>query len=974
MTSQWASSIRRLTACALGRFVLVFWALLGGGIDSPVQTLRADFTVNYSTHVDPVSLQAFDVAILSPDVDLDLRQLRRVSGQWLLGYVSVVEVAAQASYQQALRDLGIPVLETNHLWRSQVMDVSRAAWSDFVVTNLARRVADRGFDGFFLDTPDSVELLKARFPGRAAEFHAGLAGLIRSLRQTYPGKPIVMNRGFQVWGEVQGHVDGILIESMFRTADADGRNARPVPEAASQQLLQLARPIRAAGKRVFVLDYADPSDVPVAAATARRIEREGFEGLVSTPDLRGHVLAPLREVRRRVLVVYGRDSENLDELVRWPADSHTGIVAQMPLQWLGYELDYYHVRHDLLPSTLPSDCAGIMLDRYLTIPLDREPELADWLVRQLKEGSRLVFLGELPFRVPHARRRIIQQLNLGGSVDSIPGIGAVAPRLVSDKYQFETSLIVRSNEFVDVRAPTSSEILLSLAGRHPKDGQERVFDAAFVAPWGGAAWDPYSTFIDASHDPYWLIDPFHFFASAFGQSGWPAPDMCTREGVRLFFSHLDGDGFRHASSVDRNRRSGQIIMDRVLRKYPFPFTCSIIEAEIRALVRGQVPEEEAELTRLAREMFSLPNVEAASHTYSHPFFWVAQDRTVKLYESAGLVLKEDGSSYQFDLRREIEGSVEYIDRELLPAGKRTQMFLWSGNCRPPPEALEMTRALGLENMNGGDTITSRKHPSVARVAAASMPAGKELQIHCGYQNETYYWIRKPLNASLTLPFFGGLVHALDGFEMLETPRRLKPVNIYYHFYSGDNMSALRAVLRLYDWALKQELHAVYASEYARMVRDSRATRIYQRQEGEWWIVNGGRQRSFRFVLGEGRPDMLKSRGVTGYRVDRDGLRVHTDGSPRIRLVLAKPTGRHFHLERSTMPLRWERLEAAQAEFEVMDLRAGRVVLGGAEPGRRYRVVENEAARVVESDAEGYLSLDLAAQARVRVEAEKGVLP
>jgi hypothetical protein len=929
---------------------------------------RADsFYVNYSKHIDPWCLPAFNTCILSPHSDLDPSQVRRVPGQQFLGYVSVVEVAHDAPYRAQVLEQGLPSLATNSIWRSLVMDISDPAWQAFVITNLARQVRQRGFDGFFLDTADSIEWLRKRQPERAQYFRDGLVRLVRELKRQFPDCPIVINRGYEVWPSVRDVVDGVLFESLFQTYDFERQVYATVPEPITRTLLEQARQVRADGRRVLVLDYVDPKTPAVAEAAARRIEAEGWEALVSTPALEGTVLAPLQEVPRRVIILYGNNDPDIEQAIRWPADSATAQSLQMPLQWLGYEPVYVNGVHDPLPASAQG-CAGVILDRFLEVPAEREALVADWLLRWFEAGRKIIFVGELHFAQSAQLERVMQALGLRGSGRPVTGLEAVQPMVVSPRAEFEAKLVVRTDQFIHLEAPAGSESLLALSGRKPGETAALRFDPVFIAPWGGALLDPYALFMNAEFDAFWIIDPFYFLAGALGKPDWPTPDITTRDGVRLFFTHVDGDGFWHPSLVEKGKRSVQVVVDRLVKRYPYPFALSVVEAEIRALGVGHKAEDEPLLVELAREMFALPNVEAASHTFSHPFFWVPEDRTSVLYEAAALDLQPvNGQKYEFDLRREIEGSVDYIQQHLLPPGKRVRLFLWSGNCRPPEAALRLTRELGLENLNGGNTLTSRKHPSLAGVAPPSLPQGEELQIHCGYQNEAYYWLRKPTHATLPLPFYGGLLHAQDGFEMLDSPRRLKPVNIYFHFYSGDNLSALRAVERLFQWATRQELHAVYASEYARMVRDSRATRLYRRSPEEWILVNAGHQRTFRFDQGQLRPDLAQSSGVIGWREDRDSIYVHTDGSPRVRLVRRADPAPHLFLERSTAPIRFLTLGPVDARFQVQDLRPGSVILGGLPPQAAVTVNLNGSQRQLTADGRGRLSLEVPQQAEVAVQ-------
>ena len=146
-------------------------------------------------------------------------------------------------------------------------------------------------------------------------------------------------------------------------------------------------------------------------------------------------------------------------------------------------------------------------------------------------------------------------------------------------------------------APAGAEVLLSLT-----TGDGRQFDPLFLAPWGGLLLEPYALFRRPDLDELWLVDPFYFLHAALGRPAMPVPDTTTRDGTRIFFTHIDGDGFRHASSVERGRHSGEVIVEQIIKKYPFPFTVSFIEAEVRGIVAGQKAGDAELLTRQAREV------------------------------------------------------------------------------------------------------------------------------------------------------------------------------------------------------------------------------------------------------------------------------------------------------------------------------------------------------------------------------------
>lgn len=998
---------------------------------SALSIRAATFCINYSATPDAAALRDFDLSILSPAAKVDVGEMKR-SGHIPYAYLSVVEVARDATYRNEVAARKIPLLGKNDIWQGDLADVAQPAWADFVVNTLAARAAQQGFGGFFLDTADSVELLEKKFPQRGTAFRDGLLLLIKQLKAKFPQHKIILNRGFPMLARLTGSVDGVLVESVFQKYDFAAKRYVPEAKEGTEWLLNILRTIHKAGLPVYVVDYVDPADKQLAEATARRIAAEGFVPFISTVELDGKFLAPAPvkraappaprsdltapavkpggvtsfeiqpprtvptlppalpsvasmpetvaqtppvrvpatpmptgEVPRHILTLFGNQARDVEELVRWPIDTSVSQVAQMPLEWLGYEMDYLNLNNQPLPENLDPKYAAIMLDRFVEVARGREGQLVDWLITQKTRGRKIIFFGALPFTDEAVQARLLAAFQISGTGQAIRGITELQTRVLSPRMNFEAPVPLTPRGFADVRAPVDAEVLFSATGIGP-DGSKVQFDPVFIAPWGGFLLDSYALFRRPSEEQLWMVDPFYFFQTALGQVILPVPDTTTRDGVRIFYSHIDGDGFRHRSSVEPGRRSGEIVMDRIVKPYPFPFTISFIEAEIRGLVVDQPPGDAELLTRQARAVLALPKVEAASHAYTHPFYWNASDRTVKEYARMNLLLAEPLNHTGVDLRREIEGSVRYIERELCPPGKPVKLFLWSGNCRPWPEALRLVRELGIENMNGGGTSISRKQPSLTRVSARSVPWDGELQITASNENENIYRERWAASGSTEAPFFGGFILAQDGFERMEKPRRLKPVNIYFHWYSGDNLASLNALVRLFDWSMKQELHSMTASEYAGIVRDARATRIFRQSETRWTLVSAGRVRTYRLPKSSLVPDLQASRGVTGWRVGGDGIYVHTDGSPRVELVLSEQPAAHLRLEASTGEIQFSRLGAREAAFVVRDIRPCQVTLGGL-PARATAIITvNGKSASWQIDANGHLKMELPNEAKVEV--------
>ncbi len=935
----------------LGAFVML-------AVSFPLSLSAHSFYVNYSKQVPVADVLAHPESILHPTVDLDPAVLS-AAGHASFGYLSVGEVAADATYRAEVKRRGIPVLMTNAIWQSDVIDLSASAWREYVVEVLAKPIADRGFAGFFLDTMDAVDMLSARNPDAAAAYRSGLVQLVRDLHARYPEMKIIANRGFSVLGQLGESVDGVLVESVFASFDPESGKAIDVAPEQTDAILNLIQPYVDAGKGIYVLDYSDPEDLDAAAAASEKASQRGFHTFVSTPDLSGRSLAPLNRLQRKVLVLYGNDPKSGPYAARFPVDSATFLTIHMCFEWLGIEVEYFNAFEQAFRFDPRSEYRAILADQSLVVPPQHQQALVDSLLAANKQGVKLIFAGSLPVSGWVQSKRLFDALGLTGSGHLVPNIDKQR-FLVKDPEIMDFREKVRLVPFdhLNLQAPESAERYLSVVS-DTSDGGQITYDAVFTADWGGAMLEPYLFFTRPNYDALWLLNPFRFLAKALDLPDFPVPDTTTRDGVRLFYSHIDGDGFANISEVDPNRRSSEIVRDYILSQYPLPITFSVIEAEVEALSRLQKIETAPELREIARSIFRLPNVQAASHAYSHPFYWIDDDPRGEIYDGRHLPMK---NNYRFSLEREIGGSVDYINQELLPEGKSVELFLWSGNCRPSVEAMKQVRDLGIFNMNGGDTLISAGRPSLSFVSPRTLFWDGEVQVLAANQNENVY------THNWTGPFFGMYSKVIDTFERTEKPWRLKPVNVYFHNYCGDKPDGLQSLRTVFDWVMSQELHPVTAYQYAEIASDSRFTSVYKAGSDRWVIVNDGKQRTFRMRKGNRVPDVGRSHGVLGFRESGESVYVHTTGERRTEMVLVgrDELGAHPYLVSSTGELDWHEFGASELSFTALGFRPAEIHLGGLEAGQSYRVAMGDQESVMDASGEGGLSFDVAENTRVTV--------
>ncbi|MCE1251251.1 MAG: hypothetical protein LWW82_11075, partial [Comamonadaceae bacterium] len=688
-----------------------------------------------------------------------------------------------------------------------------------------------------------------------------------------------------------------------------------------------------------------PHDRALARQTAARIAADGFIPWVSDAALGSIGVGTIEPVARRVLVLYNGDEA--------PALNYANAhrYLQMPLNHLGYVTDYADVRQGLPQQAWPDRYAGVVTWFSGFMPLARRQEVGQWLAARIDDGLPLAIVGDfglvpersLARRLGLARSEAPQLPLRASGQHAMMGLEAPPPlpsqqldlpRLTPAMAQQSTPLIT----FDDARG-------------------QRLTGGA-ITPWGGFILDPdVLTEIPGTDSARWIVDPFAFVQQALRLPPLPVPDTTTENGRRLLLAHVDGDGFNSLAEFPGSPPAAQVLLQQVFEKYRIPQTMSVIEAEVAP--DGLSPQLSPRLEAIARAMFKLPHLEIGNHTYSHPFLW---DLSVKhgIFDDgseAATSLKIPG--YQMNLEREIVGSSQYINTRLAPPGKRVVLLQWSGDTAPSAEALAITARAGLLNLNGGDTAISRNNPSLTAIGAFGIRKGGQLQVYAPITNENIYthlW---------SGPFYG-FERVLETFQMTDQPRRIKPVGIYYHTYSASKPAALKALHKVYDWALAQPLHPVHASEFARKVQDFYSFAIAR--DGEAWRLRGqGRLRTLRLPPALGQPDPGASQGIAGWRPGAEGAYLHLSGASatlRTRSTAATTPPRPYLYDANARLLDWQAsadgqrtelrlqghmpLEFSLAQARACQVRAGQHTLSplsGPSPAevQRYRLPDVAAA-------------------------------
>ncbi|RLK39275.1 hypothetical protein C7417_2808 [Cupriavidus plantarum] len=837
----WARLWSRLSSC----FSLAI-ALSAFGTGAAAQG-TLDIAFHYGAKPPVDALQAFDAAVVEPDSGFDPRTANTPHTAWF-AYVSVGEVLPSRGY---FKDIPASWLKGNNdAWQARVVDQAADGWAEFYVEKVIKPLWDRGYRGFFLDTLDSYHLI-AKTDAERTRQEAGMVKVLRAVKARYPEAKLVFNRGFEILPQVHDLAYAVVFESLFRGWDQAGTRFTEVSDKDREWLLNQARIVREQYRLPVVsIDYCPPFDRKCARDTARRISALGITPYVTDPGLQTVGIGRVEVMPRRVLVV----QESQSDVV---IDDTAGVrFVSMPLNYLGYRVEFAETR-DPLPEIGPDRYAGVVV--WLNGNVTKDPgRFFSWVEKRIAQGVPVVFLNDFGAQVGGALARMLSLKPVKGRVS-----GPVQIMSQDAMMGFETPVAPDRTEAISVQVPDTAgaRSLLRL-----KSGT-LTYDAAAIMPWGGYVMGPYAVRENtATNQDRWVVEPLKFLTEALRLPRMPVPDTTTESGRRLLTIHIDGDGFASKAEIPGGGYSGEVLFREIFDRYKLPMTMSVIEGEVGK--SGMYPKLAPELEPIARKIFAQPYVEVASHTYSHPFEWT---RTVQPQQSNARFAEGDDDyhlaipGYRLSLEREIGGSIDYINRVLAPPGKPVKMLLWPGDCQAPPEALKLTDKAGVLNMNGGDTMITRSNPSWTAVAPLGIhKAENTFQVFATNQNENIY-------TNLWHGPFYGFERVIETYELTDKPYRFKPVNIYYHSYSGTKAASLRALRKVYDYVLTQPLMPIHSTDYVRKVLDWQNMAVARElgdgtdgapPNGAWVIRGDGNLRNLRWT-GEGKPDVASARGVTG---------------------------------------------------------------------------------------------------------------
>ena len=716
--------------------------------------------------------------------------------------------------------------------------------------------------------------------------------------------------------------------------------------------------------------------------------------------LAASVGAGAQPVQRHILALYDSASEPT------PTDTLIHMNAEMPLNHLGYILDY----HDLATG-LPTDeeLAGkIAVLTMFAADLSSPSSYFRWLERRGGRLPKMLILGDFGGPLDEESRQRLQpvfrRMGLRLTGDYVTNtrhltIEAMDSALIG--FEARPDPVPPEHAIIE---PMGDGARIGLEYRGERFGQP--FDSVVVATGEGGGYAASGFFI--YFDPKlnlkrWIIDPFEFFRRALAQPRTPIPDTTTVSGRRLYFSEVDGDGWNSVTRIERYRgrdvSTAEVMIRELIEPYPdLPVSVAVLLGDIDPENGGR-----PDTLELMKRAFALPQVEVASHTLSHPFEWgffehydrkaelalvdmVAGEKPTTLVDRLAAAIgigKGDPGRFvasdhrlpraylkqPFDLDREI-GETLRRTQSLAPPGKPIAIYQWSGDAHPFEAAIRATRKAGVRNINGGDTRFDEQNPSVAYIAPLSRSVGAERQIYAVNTNENNY-------TDLWSDRFHGFRQLRETFRRTENPIRLRGMDVYYHTYSAERASSLDAVRSHLDWVRRQPVTPIRTSTYAAIADGFFSAKMDALGSRRWSVGDRDGLNTVRFDDAETLSvDVAASAGVLGSSRHDGSLYVALDADVAVATVALRDRAgsetpqdlSQAELGESRWLVRGLHRSACGLSFETSGFGNGDFVWTGV-PSGQFEVTASRASAVLSSrqvaSKDGRLAFGLPIDARTQ---------
>ena len=611
-----------------------------------------------------------------------------------------------------------------------------------------------------------------------------------------------------------------------------------------------------------------------------------------------------------------------------PDDSLIHVTLEMPLNHLGLNITYYDIRNPLPKLSSHDNFCGILVSFHTDTQIDDPRSFIDWCIEAMDSGKKLILMNNVGFLSDingaftsiDLQNKLFERLGFTKSEDWIE-YSPSYQILHQDKvlFPFEKKYPQPLPGFYQTRIYDFSvkpQLRVGIPGKHDTEA-----DLIIISPSGGFVSQYFSNTFDKvlfDIDPRsigWYFDPFRFFELIFNLSKQPIPDTTTLAGKRIYCATCHGDNWNTTTTLEeyegKNISCAEVILEKIVKPYPdLPVSIGVVAADVDPQWVGKKASQE-----VARKTFELPQVEAASHTYSHPFEWgffrtgqpekeidflyLYPQRTWKnsylswlrskyyrMFKPEeleknklkwGYIIPRAYANHPFDLKQEIFGSIAYVN-QFAPPNNQVKLLIWSGDSRPWDTVLEMVYEAGVKSYGGGTVRLDEAKPSYLFVYPLGRKPGGFFQTYSAANSEDDY-------TDNWSDHFYGFKYVVSTLKNTESPRRIKPILLYYHSYSGQFQSSVDAVISNIEFIKTQHIIPLKTTRYCEIAEGFVSTQIESMGPNKWKFYHRNGLQTIRF---DGAESLIvnptESLGVIGWTWFQESLYVYLDAGQKESII------------------------------------------------------------------------------------------
>lgn len=601
------------------------------------------------------------------------------------------------------------------------------------------------------------------------------------------------------------------------------------------------------------------------------------------------------KINRKILVVWDKtEYSNLE---------YTFSQAHQRLEVI---FNHYGMKFEYLDASEDIDIKNFKINEYLGVLVwltdisVKDPNKILELLNQFNHQKlKIAFLGELGFQTNYQNKNLptkeiaafFKKFDLqyeGNYWGALVGLQhhLKAP---ASYVEFERPLKNELSPLVEIR-PSSSKVKswLDVSQQGSKETASAIMEHELFF-WAQRGYELFRHPLNSYTQ--WRIDPFRLARWFWGNLIPLFPDTNTINGKRIYYAHIDGDGLINMDRSNRKALCGEIINDEVIEKYEYPITVSFIGAEIKELTKNQ-----KRTRQMLQTLTGHPWVKWATHSYTHPLTWELQPSEFdkeqylekpKSYKGGPIVAYPMDGYSKIDYNYEINESYRLI-KEMIPDKRQSPKILfWTGNCRPNYEALVTSEKGSFAGINGGDSRFDKKFPTYSAVWPLYRKVKELTQVYSSNSNENTY------TNNWTGPFYA-YKDVIETFKNTEKPHRIKPINIYFHFYSAEHRSSVKALQTVFNWALKQDIFPIYIDEYVSIINSFEELKV-EKLGSHRYRVEHGNVKELRLESKDVFVDVSASKNVLGYKVAEGVTYIHLGPQNSSDIIFTEKEKKSNHL-------------------------------------------------------------------------------